>query len=811
VTAAFPSVPFAREAQRRADAIAKGRNGIDFVDVAEDRRTLSVYFFLAAPRETAHKHYRITGGARVRNLRIVEVRHAEGDDPHGRDRLKIVVDRAGDYSPYRLEVIGIADFDPLFASIEFTFGLAPGMTVDAPGAPAAAAAPVNEPDLNYLAKDFDTLRQLALDRFALNVSTWTESHIPDIGITLVELLAYVGDQLSYYQDAVATEAYLDTARLRISVRRHARLVDYEVLEGCNARTCISLETGTTDLGPFAAADVYFTTPIAALAGNPSPGADEVEAVPATETFQIFEPIESGEIRIVAAKSRISFYSWGDVVRQLPAGATSATLVDGWLPKTGKRRERKLATLKIGDLLIFEEVIGPATGSPDDADRSHRAVVRLTSVRHELDPLYDVPVVEIGWDVADALQVPFALTAPDPQGSGRITDVSVARGNVVLVDHGARLSASEDLGAAPASGAFEPTLSQLNLTFRATPNLTGSASQAFAQDPRGAVPQIVSLTSSLPNRPLTSWNPLYDLLESGPNDSVFVVEMDDQRNAHLRFGDGHLGEAPIAGAQFSALYRTGNGTPGNVGAETIQHMVLRSGSIGNAQLTVRNPLPATGGVDPEPIAQVKLLAPSAYQTEMLRAITTGDYVELAQAIPGVFKAAATMRWSGDRATVRVAIDPAGTETLTEELRASVAAQLEPVRRIGHDLEVVGATYVPLDIALEVTVAPDYLSDHVEMELLQVFGRGVLPDGSPAMFNWQNLGFGLAIYQSRLIAAAQAVTGVQTVQVVRLARLLDETRGGAPEVLVLGPLEVAQLDNDPSAPQRGIFQLRMVGGR
>ena len=55
---------------------------------------------------------------------------------------------------------------------------------------------------------------------------WQERHVPDLGIALVEVLAYVGDYLSYYQDAVATEAYLDTARRRISVRRHARLVDY---------------------------------------------------------------------------------------------------------------------------------------------------------------------------------------------------------------------------------------------------------------------------------------------------------------------------------------------------------------------------------------------------------------------------------------------------------------------------------------------------------------------------------------------------------------------------------------------------------
>ena len=68
---------------------------------------------------------------------------------------------------------------------------------------------------------------------------WTERHVPDLGITLVELLAYVGDYLSYYQDAVATEAYLDTARRRISVRRHVRLVDYRMHDGCNARAWVS--------------------------------------------------------------------------------------------------------------------------------------------------------------------------------------------------------------------------------------------------------------------------------------------------------------------------------------------------------------------------------------------------------------------------------------------------------------------------------------------------------------------------------------------------------------------------------------------
>ena len=77
-----------------------------------------------------------------------------------------------------------------------------------------------------------------LDRLALLVPDWRERNAADVGIALVELLAYVGDHLSYQQDAVATEAYLGTARRRVSSRRHARLVDYLMHDGCNARAWV---------------------------------------------------------------------------------------------------------------------------------------------------------------------------------------------------------------------------------------------------------------------------------------------------------------------------------------------------------------------------------------------------------------------------------------------------------------------------------------------------------------------------------------------------------------------------------------------
>jgi len=50
-------------------------------------------------------------------------------------------------------------------------------------------------------------------------SDWNEETEADLGIALVEMLAIVGDQLSYYQDHVASEAFISTASARLGVRK----------------------------------------------------------------------------------------------------------------------------------------------------------------------------------------------------------------------------------------------------------------------------------------------------------------------------------------------------------------------------------------------------------------------------------------------------------------------------------------------------------------------------------------------------------------------------------------------------------------
>ncbi|HMA45876.1 MAG TPA: putative baseplate assembly protein, partial [Frankiaceae bacterium] len=763
-------------------------NGLDYLEVSDDQRRLTVYLLDKAPEDITAGNLRITAVPGGRPVRVVQLDVCRTEDPERDDCLTVDVDRPGDFSCYRLQVVATdergrptgasrPDFDPRFCEIDFSFKAGCPSELDCRPVP-GPSPPEVEPEIRYLAKDYASFRDLLLDRLALTVPGWRERHVPDLALTLVEVLAYVGDHLSYYQDAVATEAYLDTARLRTSVRRHARFVDYRMHEGCTARVWVVLDTDT-DL-TLTGDGLAFLTVVSA-----EPAPLPVVVTPAdlervVDEYVWFEPVVPGSVRVRAAHSQIRFYTWADSECCLPAGATAATLLDG-LDDDGQTR--RLA-LRPGDVLVLQEVVGPATGVPGDADPTHRHAVRLTDVRPDVDPLTGTPVLEVQWAGGDALPFPLCLSSigPPPE-CARLDPVSVARGNVVLADAGRTVSdesaqvptvseppspCADDCPdpPAPVAGRFRPALTRAPLTFRAPYDPTGPASSALRQDPRAALPQLTVTSTGGPAGPAT-WIPRADLLHSGPDDRDLVVEADDDGIAHLRFGDDVFGRAPAAGEVFTPHYRVGNGPDGNIGADTLAH-VVQPAWLDGAALRVGNPVPAAGGIAPEPVADVKAFAPVAFRRQRQRAVTPADYAELAQReLPDrVQQAAADLRWTGSWYEVRVAVDALGTAEAGPDVVEAVRRRLQRYRRIGHDLVVVPATTVGLDIELLVCVAAHHRRSDVTRALLDRFGNRRLPDGTLGMFHPDAVTFGVGVTVSSLVAAAVAVPGVDNVVVTRL---------------------------------------------
>jgi predicted phage baseplate assembly protein len=249
----------------------------------------------------------------------------------------------------------------------------------------------------------------------------------------------------------------------------------------------------------------------------------------------------------------------------------------------------------------------------------------------------------------------------------------------------------------------------------------------------------------------------------------------------------------------------------VGADAVRAIVLRSVLTG-ANLRPRNPLAARGGTAPEPVAEVKALAPDAIRAEQRRAVAAEDYARLAERHPGVQRAAAVLRWTGSWQEVLVAIDPVRSTEPDTDLLAEIAGHLHPFRRMGHDLVVRPARYVPLLVLLRVCVLPHHLRGHVQRALLDIFSNRALPGGRRGFFHPDNLTFGEDVSVSGIVATAQAVPGVESVTVEQLERLFEgPNREIETGFLPLGPLEVARLDNDPSLPENGRLLIEVRGGR
>jgi hypothetical protein len=862
---------FCCDERRRNDVLAHPTlNGIDFLEVLDNpedpletrQRTLLVHFLKdLTPGVLKETNVRIEGGERIRNIEVTKVNFgAAGSPPLGSppeiqaNVLMVEVSAAGDFSTYTLRLVPDTeptsppvgfDFDPILSAVDFSFKVACPSDFDCRPEPICPTTPATPPEINYLAKDYASFRQLILDRMAVLMPQWQERNPSDLGIVLVELLAYVGDYLSYQQDAVATEAYLGTARRRISVRRQARLVDYPMHDGRNARAWVQVRVrpDIINLELKQGQGRETTKLLSRLPGQstliPQKSSAYVQALAGRP--YVFELLH--DITLFGDHNEITFYTWGELECCLPKGATCATLRGSY------------PNLQAGDVLILTEVRGPQTGEAEDADPAHRHPIRVLEVSPSSDPLTGLPVTEIAWGRGDAL--PFPLCISSRRGTTFYDNVSVALGNIVLADHGMTFtdapedrpfdpdqdSTSLDPDTVPSPDSvltkvtpsgrdrcqdspvpltaprYRPKLSQAPLTQAVPydpkkPPASAAAAVSFSMvDPEQIPLPVIRLVD--PNPAAPDWEPRRDLLGSKPDSHEFVVEVETDGTAYLRFGDDQLGQRPAPNSKFPATYRIGNGTAGNVGADNLAHIVTSDAAIitdPTMIVAVRNPLPAQGGLDPETIEQVRQFAPNAFRKQE-RAVKPEDYAEVAlRCEPDVQRAAATFRWTGSWYTTFLTVDRLAGQEVDEDFEKGMRQCLERYRMAGQDVEVDGPQYVSLEIEMVVCVKSNYFTSDVKAALLETFSNRLLPDGRRGIFHPDNFTFGQSVYLSSLYAVAQAVKGVDSVDITKFQRQrvpgTDSLETGK---LELGRLEIARLDNDPDFPERGVFTLIMKGGR
>ena len=85
---------------------------------------------------------------------------------------------------------------------------------------------INAPPIDYTSRDYTSLVNDLLTLIPSFLPEWTDRSPGDFGIVLIELFAYVGDILNFYNDRIANESFIATAQQRQSVLNIASLLDY---------------------------------------------------------------------------------------------------------------------------------------------------------------------------------------------------------------------------------------------------------------------------------------------------------------------------------------------------------------------------------------------------------------------------------------------------------------------------------------------------------------------------------------------------------------------------------------------------------
>ncbi|WP_166359393.1 baseplate J/gp47 family protein [Pseudomonas akapageensis] len=786
----------------------------------------------------ARQILRIRGGARIvagSASGQVQVTSVTGIDA---TRLAMRIEPVGDYSTYSLELVWNASLiDPFFSSIGFKFR--PGCFTNdcAPLLPGRPPQP--NPAIDYLAKDYDSLRHTLMVAMAERVPGWTSTSEADHDQVLIDLFAAAADELSDFQDRVMAEAYLATTRKRVSLARLARLVDYHLHEGNQASTWLSLQVEAGH-APFTLDDQELLT--------------WTGGAPASQDAVFFASRQwrlgtAQRQRLDPLLNRLRLHTWSNAQPALAAGSTGADIV----PFAGLASQAEADALRDlvragqwREVLIVEE-LNPLTGKKAGRHLAKRQLLRLLpgddvergAAESLFDPLTTTWLVRVNWREEDALRFDYSFSTfcPGPP-SETVTDVSIFYGNLLPVHAGRpqEVHFHEPGTLLPSDSAtikhrhfrrMDRYGNGRDWVFAALPD---EGPLAYLPPRNGGVPNgeeparsTLSMRVEASKVPLDDWNEVESLVhsdDSAENGEHFMVETDEHQRSVLRMGNGSNGRLLPSGAVVRTQYQIGGGHAGNIGADRLINYAPLTGVLVGAVVAVTNPFDVTDGRDPEPAERIRRNAPEAFRARQLRAITLADYVKRAEEVSGVARAVARYAWTGSWRTVRIAIDPAGftalgdasSDALWDELQPRIADHLEAVRLIGEDLELRPPRYVPLEIHVTVCAHEAYWCEDLRFLLEQEFSDTWTSDGRRGFFHPDQWTFGQALHRSVIEGRIHRIAGIKHVVSITIKRF-SAPQPGVPgaELLEMGFDEVVLLANDPDHLERGLIRFDVQGGR
>ena len=252
---------------------------------------------------------------------------------------------------------------------------------------------------------------------------------------------------------------------------------------------------------------------------------------------------------------------------------------------------------------------------------------------------------------------------------------------------------------------------------------------------------------------------------------------DRVGGTVTFGAKYV---PQIGQRIRARsYQFGGGRSGNVAVDAIDKISTVSG------VKLRNPMPAYGGANDESLADSLDRIPSEIRRKD-RAVTSGDFSELARATPGAGVARAETlelfrprtRETNAAGVVSVMILPE-QGAVSEEPPIPTRAQLKQVcnwlderRLLTTEVYVIPPVYRPIAVAVGLQVKAGFSVDAVRVWVETVLRQYLspLPPFGPNGAGWR---LGRAVHSAELEAAALQVEGVEYLVGLEVATFNENT--------------------------------------
>jgi predicted phage baseplate assembly protein len=602
---------------------------------------------------------------------------------------------------------------------------------------------------------------------------WTDHNVSDPGVTLIELFAWMTDQLLYRVNRVPDRHYvkfLELIGIRLFPPSAARGEITFWLSGpqpnairiAGGTQAATIRTETDEAIVFTTLDDLPIVPVSVTAAFTSVDGKNVDRTTEALNARDFQAFESqpkpGDLLLVG----LSEPAPSNALRLRFACRIEGVGVDpSWPP------------------LAWEAWTGADWEACDLDSDTTGGLNRDGDVVIHLPAGHVASVIEkvrAGWVRARVTEPeegqPFYSASPNVRGLGAATV-----GGTTAAVH-ADVVADEILGVAE-----------------------GVAGGRFLVKRRPVVPGDRPMTLGVSDEEAgwQEWIQVPDFAGSGPGDRHFVL---DAVAGEISFGPGvrepdgtvrQYGAIPPKGARIRAdAYLTGGGRAGNLAPRAIS--VLKS-SIPYVS-RVENRRSMAGGVDGEEIENAKLRGPISLRTRG-RAVTTEDFEHLAmEAAPELARVRAVAAGDGaDAGSVRVLVVPAAQADAgrlrfdqllpTDDTLARVAARLDECRVVGTRVLVEPPAYRGITIVARLRARPRVNPTRLQDDAMRaIYGYFHPITGGPEGTGWP---FGRPVQVGEVYAVLQGLRGTELVEDVRLfgADPITGQRGQVTQRLDLEP--------------------------